>query len=125
VYVYFVLFSFIIKHLDARTIKITSPPGEVIKPNSFKLVEDEGMPTHGRSFIKGRLYIKFEVGPSAVLQPRCMPTFHGENWVGLAFVVAGDTCHGCAVWFQQLVDCCLPQQLLLIAAVFFVLSRAA
>jgi len=63
VYVYFVLFSFIIKHLDARTIKITSPPGEVIKPNSFKLVEDEGMPTHGRSFIKGRLYIKFEVGP--------------------------------------------------------------
>eukprot|EP00775_Hariotina_reticulata_P012213 gene12213-12350_t len=61
--------SFTIKHLDGRLIKITSPPGEVIKPNSFKVVAEEGMPTHGRPFIKGNLYIKFEVDFPETLDP--------------------------------------------------------
>lgn len=54
--------SFTVKHLDDRVIKVTSNAGEVIKPNSFKVVPEEGMPVHTRPFIKGNLYIKFEVG---------------------------------------------------------------
>jgi DnaJ family protein A protein 2 len=54
--------AFNVKHLDGRMIRITSAPGEVIKPNSFKVVPEEGMPVHTRPFIKGNLYIKFEVG---------------------------------------------------------------
>jgi hypothetical protein len=52
---------FTIKHLDGRTLSIKSVPGEVIKPNSFKVVTEEGMPVHTRPYIKGNLYIKFEV----------------------------------------------------------------
>lgn len=52
---------FTIKHLDGRSLIIKSLPGEVIKPNSFKLVHEEGMPIHTRPYIKGNLYIKFEV----------------------------------------------------------------
>lgn len=50
-----------VKHLDGRTLSIKSGPGEVIKPNSFKCVVEEGMPVHTRPFVKGNLYIKFEV----------------------------------------------------------------
>jgi DnaJ family protein A protein 2 len=53
--------SFAVKHLDGRIIKVSSSPGEVIKPNSFKMVPEEGMPVHTRPFLKGNLYIKFEV----------------------------------------------------------------
>lgn len=53
--------SFTIKHLDGRVLKITTPPGQVIKPDSFKAVEDEGMPFHGRPMLKGNLYIQFDV----------------------------------------------------------------
>eukprot|EP00882_Tetradesmus_deserticola_P014985 GHRQ01015951.1.p4 GENE.GHRQ01015951.1~~GHRQ01015951.1.p4 ORF type:complete len:169 (-),score=68.12 GHRQ01015951.1:355-861(-) len=64
--------SFTVKHLDGRTIRISSSPGEVIKPNSFKVVPEEGMPVHTRPFIKGNLYIKFDVsGGLAVVA--CMP----------------------------------------------------
>jgi DnaJ family protein A protein 2 len=58
--------AFNVKHLDGRTIRITSAPGEVIKPKSFKVVPEEGMPVHTRPFIKGNLYIKFEVGAAAM-----------------------------------------------------------
>lgn len=53
--------SFTVKHLDGRIIRISSNAGEVIKPGSFKVVPEEGMPVHTRPFIKGNLYIKFEV----------------------------------------------------------------
>ncbi len=36
-------------------------PGEVIKPDSWKCVNEEGMPVHGRPFEKGNLYIRFSV----------------------------------------------------------------
>ncbi|WIA20060.1 hypothetical protein OEZ85_005923 [Tetradesmus obliquus] len=53
--------AFNVKHLDGRVIRISSGAGEVIKPGSFKVVPEEGMPVHTRPFIKGNLYIKFEV----------------------------------------------------------------
>lgn len=54
--------SFNVKHLDGRTLHIKTAEGQVIKPNSFMVVTNEGMPVHTRPFVKGNLYIRFEVG---------------------------------------------------------------
>ncbi|GBF94698.1 dnaJ [Raphidocelis subcapitata] len=53
--------SFTVKHLDGRLLHITSPAGEVVRPNSFQVVHDEGMPFPGRPYVKGHLYINFQV----------------------------------------------------------------
>ena len=42
-------------------VQVTEPPGKVIKPNSWKSIQDEGMPVHGRPYEKGNLYIHFKV----------------------------------------------------------------
>lgn len=39
----------------------SSAAGEVIKPDAFKRINEEGMPIHGRPFVKGNLYIHFTV----------------------------------------------------------------
>lgn len=54
-------FQFILTHLDGRQLLIKSEPGEVVKPNSYKAVNDEGMPNYQRPFMKGKLYIHFNV----------------------------------------------------------------
>lgn len=54
-------FQFALTHLDGRQLLIKSNPGEVIKPDSYKAVNDEGMPQYQRPFIKGRLFIHFNV----------------------------------------------------------------
>lgn len=54
-------FQFAVKHLDGRQLLIKSNPGEVIKPGQYKALNDEGMPQHNRPFMKGRLYIQFNV----------------------------------------------------------------
>ncbi|XP_026664306.2 chaperone protein dnaJ A6-like [Phoenix dactylifera] len=54
-------FQFALTHLDGRQLLIKSNPGEVVKPGQFKAINDEGMPHHGRPFMKGRLYIQFNV----------------------------------------------------------------
>lgn len=38
--------SFTFKHLDGRVIKIQNTPGEVIRPDDIKTVENLGMPFH-------------------------------------------------------------------------------
>ncbi|KAG6968000.1 hypothetical protein JG687_00003976 [Phytophthora cactorum] len=50
-----------LKHLDGRHLHIKTRPGEIIKPNQFKSVHGEGMPTHGNPFVKGQLVILFKV----------------------------------------------------------------
>jgi DnaJ family protein A protein 2 len=55
-------YSFSVQHLDGRVLHIKTKAGEVIKPNSFMVVTGEGMPVHGRPFVKGNLYVRFEVG---------------------------------------------------------------
>ena len=64
-------FQFALTHLDGRQLLIKSNPGEVIKPGQSKAINDEGMPHHQRPFMKGRLYIKFNVEfpDSGVLSP--------------------------------------------------------
>ncbi|KAF3321257.1 dnaJ protein [Carex littledalei] len=54
-------FQFALTHLDGRQLLIRSNPGEVIKPDQYKAINDEGMPHHVRPFMKGRLYIQFKV----------------------------------------------------------------
>lgn len=64
-------FQFALTHLDGRQLLIKSNPGEVIKPDQYKAINDEGMPNHQRPFMKGRLYIHFDVEfpESGVLSP--------------------------------------------------------
>ncbi|CAK8535478.1 unnamed protein product [Lathyrus sativus] len=54
-------FQFVLTHLDARQLLIKSNPGEVVKPDSYKAINDEGMPMYQRPFMKGKLYIHFTV----------------------------------------------------------------
>lgn len=54
-------FQFVLTHLDGRQLLIKSNPGEVVKPDSFKGINDEGMPMYQRPFMKGKLYIHFNV----------------------------------------------------------------
>ncbi|XVF79807.1 hypothetical protein PTKIN_Ptkin15bG0019200 [Pterospermum kingtungense] len=54
-------FQFALTHLDGRQLLIKSNPGEVIKPGQYKAINDEGMPQHQRPFIKGRLFIHFNI----------------------------------------------------------------
>jgi len=50
-----------ITHLDNRSLKVQSNPGQVIKQDAVKLIQGEGMPYHGSPFTKGRLFIHFTV----------------------------------------------------------------
>ncbi|XP_055834034.1 dnaJ protein homolog [Solanum dulcamara] len=54
-------FQFILTHLDGRQLLIKSNPGEVVKPDQFKAINDEGMPMYQRPFMRGKLYIHFIV----------------------------------------------------------------
>ncbi|KAG6480921.1 hypothetical protein ZIOFF_057509 [Zingiber officinale] len=54
-------FQFVLTHLDNRQLLIKSNPGEVVKPDQFKAINDEGMPMYQRPFMKGKLYIHFNV----------------------------------------------------------------
>jgi len=54
-------FMFTVDHLDNRRLVIRSGAGEVVKPGDFKAVRDEGMPMAKNNYIKGQLYIEFDV----------------------------------------------------------------
>jgi DnaJ family protein A protein 2 len=56
-----------VTHLDGRTLKIETPPGQVVKPESVKMIQGEGMPHLGSPFTKGRLFVHFRVNfPSSL-----------------------------------------------------------
>jgi len=60
-------FKWEITHLDKRKILICTKPGEVIKPEAVdnkpfvKIIPEEGMPSRGNPFVRGNLYILFQV----------------------------------------------------------------
>ncbi|XP_030455500.1 dnaJ protein homolog [Syzygium oleosum] len=62
-------FQFVLTHLDGRQLLIKSNAGEVVKPDSFKAINDEGMPMYQRPFMKGKLYIHFTVDFPESLSP--------------------------------------------------------
>ncbi|XP_035272826.1 dnaJ homolog subfamily A member 4-like [Anguilla rostrata] len=47
--------------LDNRTLIISSPPGQVVKHNDIKYVQNEGMPVYRDPYEKGQLIIQFMV----------------------------------------------------------------
>ncbi|KAH8551973.1 hypothetical protein BGW37DRAFT_493106 [Umbelopsis sp. PMI_123] len=51
----------LLKHLDGRGIRVKQQAGSVIKPESFKRIVHEGMPTYRRTDDKGDLYIQILV----------------------------------------------------------------
>ncbi|KAK9709166.1 Type I HSP40 co-chaperone [Basidiobolus ranarum] len=51
---------FVIEHLDGRKLKVNILPGEVIKPEEVKAIQNEGMPSH-RHHQHGDLYVQFDV----------------------------------------------------------------
>uniref|UniRef100_A0A6U4Y5A6 J domain-containing protein n=2 Tax=Hemiselmis andersenii TaxID=464988 RepID=A0A6U4Y5A6_HEMAN len=53
--------KFVIEQLDGRQLLVATEPGAVIKPGDVKAIEDEGMPMYKNPFVKGKLYIKFDV----------------------------------------------------------------
>eukprot|EP00730_Choanoeca_flexa_P007469 TRINITY_DN12339_c0_g1_i7.p1 TRINITY_DN12339_c0_g1~~TRINITY_DN12339_c0_g1_i7.p1 ORF type:complete len:415 (+),score=129.29 TRINITY_DN12339_c0_g1_i7:25-1245(+) len=54
-------FTVNIQHLDKRVLAVTCAPGEVVKPDSIKVIKEEGFPEHRQIFSKGDLYMMFEV----------------------------------------------------------------
>lgn len=54
-------FTFLVKHMDGRVLSVTSPPGEVIRLNTTKVVAGEGMPIYRNPFEKGDLIVTFEI----------------------------------------------------------------
>nr|GMC59011.1 DnaJ protein homolog [Ipomoea batatas] len=62
-------FQFILTHLDNRQLLIKSQPGEVVKPDQFKAINDEGMPMYQKPFMRGKLYIHFTVDFPESLSP--------------------------------------------------------
>ena len=53
--------DFVLTHLDGRTIRITSEPGQVIKPGMLMTVVGAGMPFHKKSYEFGNLFVKFDI----------------------------------------------------------------
>lgn len=53
--------TFFVRHLDDHVIKCSPQPGQVIQPDSWQRIEEEGMPVHGRPMVRGNLYIHFDV----------------------------------------------------------------
>ncbi|KAL0226632.1 hypothetical protein P9112_013956 [Eukaryota sp. TZLM1-RC] len=53
--------SFVIKHLDGRKVHIKTRANEVISPGTVKCVLGEGMPFEQQPYMKGNLYVKFDV----------------------------------------------------------------
>eukprot|EP00301_Raphidiophrys_heterophryoidea_P025929 c8818_g1_i1.p1 GENE.c8818_g1_i1~~c8818_g1_i1.p1 ORF type:complete len:414 (+),score=113.29 c8818_g1_i1:112-1353(+) len=65
-------FQIKVKHFGGRLITVRSEPGEaVITPGLVKKLEHEGMPVYRRPYVKGHLYIKFNVAfpPLSTLSP--------------------------------------------------------
>ncbi|ONM21432.1 dnaJ protein homolog [Zea mays] len=62
--------KFVLTHLDNRQLLIKSNPSKVVKPDSFKAINDEGMPMYQRPFMKGKLYIHFSVEFPDSLSPK-------------------------------------------------------
>ncbi|PKU75503.1 DnaJ protein like [Dendrobium catenatum] len=61
-------------HVKAVTeqLHIKSNLGEVVKPDQFKAINDEGMPMYQKSFMRGKLYIHFTVDlPNSLTLEQC------------------------------------------------------
>jgi len=53
--------TFLVEHLDGRKLVVKTAPGELVRPGDVKTIDEEGMPMHKNPFVKGKLFIKFDV----------------------------------------------------------------
>ena len=53
--------DFTIDFLDGKKLRIQNKPGEVIKPDDIKTIEDKGLPFHKTSYKSGNLFIVFKI----------------------------------------------------------------
>ena len=51
----------IVTHLDGRGLRLSSPPGKVIKSQDTIKLAHEGMPIYRHSDMKGDLYVVFDI----------------------------------------------------------------
>jgi len=54
-------FTMHVTHLDGRVLDVKQPAGQIITPDAWTSVANEGMPIAGNPFAKGNLYIHFTV----------------------------------------------------------------
>lgn len=54
-------FDFSITHMDKRSLRVKSNPGQVTKHDDVFMLDGEGMPTVSNPFVKGRLFVIFKV----------------------------------------------------------------
>lgn len=64
--------DFVITHLDDRKIRIKNTPGEIIKPDDIKTVENMGMPYHKKVYMFGNLFVHFKIKFPTSLEPKSM-----------------------------------------------------
>jgi len=53
--------EFVLTHLDDRKILVKTAAGEIVRPGDVKALDEEGMPMHKNPFLKGRLFVKFDI----------------------------------------------------------------
>lgn len=51
----------LVTHLDGRGLRVSSPPGKIIKPGDNIVIRDEGMPVYKNPDHKGNLYVMLQV----------------------------------------------------------------
>ena len=51
----------VVRRHRSTLLQVTTQPGEVIKPDSWKVIDQEGMPLEANPYEKGNLYIQFDV----------------------------------------------------------------
>jgi DnaJ-class molecular chaperone len=59
-----------VTHLDGRQMLVTSIPGEVVAPNSVRIVREQGLPQYPNSALDGDLIVVFKVSVKTVLTTR-------------------------------------------------------
>jgi DnaJ family protein A protein 2 len=96
-------FTKTITHLDGRVLKIESPAGSVVKPESVRAIEGEGMPFHGNPFTKGRLFIIFKVHFPPSLAPGAVTALKAVLPRGTDVSLSGEEeeCHMGEVSLEQ------------------------
>jgi len=53
--------DFTVDYLDGSKLRVQSPPGAVIKPDTLMTIEDKGLPFHKNSYKFGNMFVLFKV----------------------------------------------------------------
>ena len=54
-------YEFLVNHLDDRTLLVKSKDQDITEEGDIRVINNEGMPQHRNPFIKGNLFIKFNI----------------------------------------------------------------